>query len=108
MKWTKYPRSTNRADLQAKSSVGSARPQLRSLRAGAVSVYRPLRGTGRCRAFAAVNPRSWGISSRYSLLEEAIAVSGVGWSRLYQLFDEPRENQITELAGEQALAKATT
>jgi hypothetical protein len=91
MKWTTYPRSPNRGDLQAKSSVGSARTQF------AASGLEPSASIGLfvvpgvAGTFAAVNPRSWGISSRYSLLEEAIAVSGVGRSRLYQLFDETRE-----------------
>jgi hypothetical protein len=82
--------------------------QLRGLWAGAVSVYRPLRGTGHCQALCCGKSSFLGSILALLPLEEAIAVSGVGWSRLYQLFDEPRENQITELAGEQALAKATT
>jgi hypothetical protein len=41
--------------------------------------------------FAAVNPRSLGCILALLPLEEAIAVSGVGRSRLYQLFDETRE-----------------
>ena len=90
MKWT-YPGPPNRVDLQAKHRLDLlwlrfAASGLEPSASIGLFVVPGVAGT-----FAAVNPRSWGISSRYCLLEGAIAVSGVDRSRLYQLFDETRE-----------------
>jgi len=132
MKWTTYPRSPNRADSQASQPLDQPGLSFAASGTGAVGVYRPLRGTGRCRALCCGKSSFLGCILALLPLEEAIAVSGVGRSRLYQLFDETREIKslslkrsgrtkerqliympsvldfLNKLAGEQARAKATT